>query len=109
MSKRTVLETKQDDHGFLEKVLYEGASQPVWIRKEDPDKQELRMPWACRSCDNLMMNIDQTPFYRWGVCRNCEVDYLEGRDLSHLKTNADRVAFCKAKKEEKELQKIERA
>ena len=108
MTKRTVLETKEDDYGFMEKVLYEGSSSPVWIRKEDPSKQELRMPWSCRACNAVMMNIDTTPFYRWGVCADCNINYLEGRDLSTLKSNSDRVEFCKAAIKEKERQKNQR-
>jgi hypothetical protein len=93
---KKLLETKERDDGICDKFEFEPNGPPVWIKREEDWKQALRMPVSCRACGALHMNIDTSSFFRYGVCKQCEVFYLEGRDISNLKTNEERVEFCKA-------------
>lgn len=102
MTKR-ILETKQDDYGLMDKVVYEGCSEAVWIRRDDW-KKELRMPVGCKACGVFMKNWDTQFFNRSGVCSDCHINYIEGRDLN-LNSHAERVAHCKALIEEKQRKK----
>lgn len=66
---------KETDRGFEEqKDGYKVVSQ-------DPKFQELRdefmIPFACHGCNSLMTHWDDAPFYRTGVCANCEIDWVK--------------------------------
>jgi hypothetical protein len=51
----------------------------------DDEMQKLRdqycVPSCCRACGNLMFNWDNKYFYKNGVCCECTINWIEGRDL----------------------------
>lgn len=99
---RTVLETKENDHGIWDRVSYDGKPESIWIKREDPTRQELRMPLSCKACGTFMYNRDTKYFYISGVCADCHINYIEDRNLN-LHTHKERVQHCidsiQAKKE----------
>lgn len=106
MTKK-IIETKEDDAGIWDKVVYEGCVEAVWIKREqDSWKQALRMPIGCHACGKFMTNWDTSFFNRHGVCSECFVNYLDGRDLPDLKRSEDKIAYCKSQVKEKQ-QKLE--
>lgn len=54
--------------------------------REEKISQELRdeykVPFTCPACGLLMYNWDTKYFYRYGVCSNCSINYIEDRELS---------------------------
>lgn len=106
--KRRIIKTKENDEGVWDFVAYNEDPQDLsgyWVKREAEWKQELRVPLACKACGTLLFNWDTQFIHRFGVCANCNVDWIEGRDLSHLKSNEDRVEYCKSKIEEKNARK----
>jgi hypothetical protein len=108
MTKR-IIKTKEDDEGVWDFVAYTDNPQDLsgyWVKREAEWKQELRVPLGCRACGTFLMNWDTQFVHRYGVCANCYVDWLEGREnLPEFRGNADMVAYCKAKIEEKNTKK----
>lgn len=102
MSERKVIDRKEDDFGILEKVVYGNSPEAVWVRVGDY-KEALRTPIACKACRKFLMNIDNSYFNTWGVCCDCYVNYLEGRELN-LKNNEERVEHCRVRHLEKNKQ-----
>lgn len=101
---RKVIETKEDDFGIWEKVVYDNNSEAVWIKKDD-FKKELRMPISCKVCNKFMMNWDTKFFYSSGVCADCHINYIEGKE-SEMTTIAERVEYCKKMIQEKQDKNI---
>lgn len=62
-----------------------------------------KMPFACYACNKLMYNFDNKPFFRYGVCQECFISWIDGRDLSEdlLRDRAGLLAYIKEKIEEK--------
>lgn len=63
---------------------------------EDPEFQELRekyqVPAGCPTCGRLMTNWDHKPFFAFGVCSNCEIEWVRDRKLDpELVRNRDRL------------------
>lgn len=57
---------------------------------KDPERQEMRyrdmIPYKCPACENFMQNLDDSYFFKWGVCSECAINYLEDRSSTeHLK------------------------
>lgn len=44
-------------------------------------RDEYKIPFSCYACNKLMMNWDDKFFFRYGVCANCTINYIEGREL----------------------------
>lgn len=42
--------------------------------------QELRVPCWCPQCDGMMKGKSTSTFYDWGVCVNCTIFFIEGRE-----------------------------
>lgn len=107
--KRRIIRTKEDDDGIWDLVAYNDDdltdNTGFWRKREEEWKYEARVPLACRACGRLLGKWDTQFIHRYGVCAECNVDWLEGRDLSHLKSNEERLAYCKSKIEEKNAQR----
>jgi hypothetical protein len=77
------------------------------VKTRDPEQQSLRdkykMPYKCDCCSKFMEHVDDMYFYRWGVCSDCAINYLEDRqNLEHLKFNKDEAqSYVKSKIEQK--------
>ena len=76
--------------GFWEKII------------EDEQMVHDRIPTTCRACDSWMYNWDRTYHLRYGVCSDCYINYLEGREnLPTFKNNDERAIYVKQKIAEK--------
>lgn len=77
----------------------------VVTRDEDWQKvrDEYKIPYKCPCCEKYMEHIDDSYFYRWGVCSDCSINYLEDRqNLEHLKFNKkESQAYVSLKIQEK--------
>lgn len=102
--------TQERDDGIYDFFLYDEAEgiRGFWVKREDDWRQALRVPLACRACNTVLMNWDTKYHHTWGVCANCYIDHLQGRDnLPKFRSNLDSAAYCKSKIEEKNTQNKE--
>ncbi len=93
---------KEDHTGLYEWIQTENGG--FWSKIESLVETQHRVPFSCPGCSKLMMNIDDAPFYRLGVCVSCEIDWVEGRNLPD-EIRCDRqalVRWVKEKIEEKQ-------
>ena len=98
MSNKKLKET----HEGIFEWIDAGHGAGFWAKQEDPQTVHDRVPFACRACGNMLYNFDHTYHLRYGVCANCHVDYLDGREnLPHFKNNDARTEYVKQKIAEK--------
>jgi len=45
----------------------------------DDERQSLRVPVWCPQCD-LVMRDNSNTYYRWGVCLQCFIEFIEHRE-----------------------------
>lgn len=96
---------KETDNGYVKK------ENGYKVILKDPDFQELRekyqMPVDCPGCGRLMSNWDNKPFFTFGVCSNCQIDWIKGRSLDPdlLKSREKLTNYVKQKIEEKAKRK----
>lgn len=66
-------------------------------------RDQYKVPLACYACNKLMYNFDNKPFYRYGCCQECFINWIDERDLDEnlLKDRARLLAYLKEKIEEK--------
>lgn len=92
---------KETHEGIFEYVDC-GHGSGFWMKVEDEQKVHDRIPIKCRACENWLYNWDRSYHLRWGVCADCYVDWLEGREnLPKFKNNDERAEFVKQKIAEK--------
>ncbi len=53
-----------------------------WSQIEDEEDTQYRIPLCCPACTQLLMNRDNKSFLRFGVCQDCEIMWVEDRNLS---------------------------
>lgn len=93
---------KENEKGWWTWKQPEGCAEGWWSREEDPKIVESRTPFACPACNEMLDNWSASYYNRWGVCANCYIDFLEGRDnLPEFPLNKDRAAYCREKIAEK--------
>lgn len=80
-----------------------GQGSGFWSSIDDQEMQDARQPLTCPGCNGLLYNRDSEPYNRWGVCADCVVDWIEGREnLPDFKNNNKLVgAYVKEKIAEK--------
>lgn len=90
---------KETENGIYEWIgtNEHNSDEGFWSQIEDKAISSHRMPFACPGCGGMFYNKDDQYYYRWGVCSDCYVDFLEGRDNLGLKSNEERAAYCKTK------------
>ena len=73
------------------------------VKIDQKERSRNIVPWACHACGFLMYNWDKTPFYRYGVCSDCSINYVEDRDLpENLIRDRDKlIEYVKEKVAEK--------
>lgn len=77
------------------------------VKTRDLDWQNLRdeykMPYKCDCCSKFMFHVDNSYFFKWGVCSDCAILYLEDRpSVEHLKFNKKEAQeYVKSKIEKK--------
>ena len=81
---------KETDHGIEE------TKDGYKIITRDEEFQELRekysIPVGCPTCGRFMTNWDHKPFFAFGVCAECEVCWVRGRNLDpELVRNRDEL------------------
>jgi hypothetical protein len=91
---------KETDSGY---VKQEDGFKVV---SQDPEMQELReiyaVPMGCPACGRLMTNWDNAPYYRFGICAECEVNYVKSKKAPEelKKDRKGLISFIKNKIEE---------
>lgn len=81
-------------------------------RKEQEEYENLRqshrMPLACPACGSLFYNWDKSFYYRHGVCADCTIEYIEGRNLDEdlLRNREELAKYIKQKISEKNKKEI---
>lgn len=82
-NKKEKDEYKETDKGFVKTQKIDHVQVETIIH--DQGWEELRdtykIPFGCHACGKLMYNWDKQFFYRYGVCADCTVDFVEDRDL----------------------------
>lgn len=85
------------------------SPEEIQANKEyEETRRRYRMPLSCPACGSLFYNWDKQFYYKYGVCADCSIDYIEDRDLPHdLIRDWDRLlAYVKQKISEKEKKEI---
>ncbi len=55
-------------------------------------RDQYKVPFSCYACGCLMYNWDNSAFYKYGVCSDCSINYIEDRELPE-NLFRDRVAL----------------
>lgn len=71
---------KQTDRGFEENQ--EGYKEIIRDEEIADLRQQYKVPYKCPACIQLIDNWDTKYWYLYGVCSNCFINYLDGRNLS---------------------------
>jgi hypothetical protein len=105
MSER-IKETENGRYKFVNTNPY-NSDEGFWSKIEDNPYISHRMPFDCPGCGCMFYNKDDSYYFKWGVCGDCYINFLEGRDDLNLKTNENRASYCKSKVLEKKSSKVD--
>lgn len=95
--------TKEQHDGIYEWVD-SGHGSGFWMKQEDEQMIHDRIPTSCRACNSWLYNWDRSYHLRYGVCADCYITYMEGREnLPAFKNNDERAEYVKQKIAEKKL------
>lgn len=93
---------RETEHG-LQEWNEEGQ---FWVRvfteEEQKERLEDKIPAYCPACNHFIDNWKAKNYYLWGVCYDCYIEHIEGRELSKEK---DLSTIRRVVKEKIELKK----
>lgn len=71
-------------------------------------RDQYKVPFSCPGCGTLMYNWDTKYFYRYSVCADCTIEYIEDRQLPEdlVKDRASLLSYVKTKVFEKQKKDI---